>query len=375
MSRIVNGIKISEKPNRILGEVEELKGRRFGELTVLELYGKDKQGRAVWTCLCSCGNICNVRANHLKSGATISCGHINKQKTGEHLRKLQTKHNASKEPWFSNYCSMVIRSQNPNENDQKYYNHRKIQGPIIEKEWLNNPWAFYKEIGPKLKPTDSIDRINPNKGYVKGNIRWASKSLQALNRKKATGTKNLYKRISLEKAGSNRRKHNRYIARVTINGKTINLGRFYILENAMRCRYDYETEHNLFHTFKRPKGEYEKEPDYQHKENQFIHWSNERNIYRVYTKEGNKIKYLGTAQTIAEAKILQKNKIKISETRNVSKIKAVTDTGETLMFNDMAEIKRKYHTQAHIFRGTELVHKINSKRSPFYGWTFSREKK
>ncbi len=55
-------------------EAEDLTGRRFGELTVLHRVENDAAGRVCWLCRCSCGRETVVRAMHLKSGRTRSCG-------------------------------------------------------------------------------------------------------------------------------------------------------------------------------------------------------------------------------------------------------------------------------------------------------------
>ncbi len=53
---------------------EDLTGRQFGELTVLRRVENDKAGRVRWLRRCSCGREVVVRALHLKSGKTRSCG-------------------------------------------------------------------------------------------------------------------------------------------------------------------------------------------------------------------------------------------------------------------------------------------------------------
>lgn len=52
---------------------EDLTGQRFGRLTVVSQ--AENRGRYVmWNCVCDCGNEIVVRASHLQSGATQSCG-------------------------------------------------------------------------------------------------------------------------------------------------------------------------------------------------------------------------------------------------------------------------------------------------------------
>jgi hypothetical protein len=42
-----------------------LKGKRFGKLTVKALTAQRKKGSVVWRCLCDCGNVHFVAAKHL----------------------------------------------------------------------------------------------------------------------------------------------------------------------------------------------------------------------------------------------------------------------------------------------------------------------
>lgn len=198
---------------------------------------------------------CVVRAYNLKQGTVISCGHVNRKLVTEHLRKLSYKHGASNESWFSNYESMLKRVSNPNNNDKDYYSPKRIKGKMIESEWVDDPWAFYHEIGDKPSPTYSIDRINPDLGYIKGNVRWATKSMQAYNRHKFKNTKNQYKGVRLCPKGQNRRAHDKYEAFGNVDKHHISLGYYYILNNALRRRYDFEMEHHIYHTFKRPNGD------------------------------------------------------------------------------------------------------------------------
>lgn len=52
-------------------------GEKWGELIIISAYRI--RGNLYATCECSCGNICNVRYDSLKSGNTRSCGHLSKE--------------------------------------------------------------------------------------------------------------------------------------------------------------------------------------------------------------------------------------------------------------------------------------------------------
>lgn len=53
---------------------KDLTGQKFGRLTVLADSQKRKDNRVIWTCLCDCGNKCEIDTNRLTSGNTSSCG-------------------------------------------------------------------------------------------------------------------------------------------------------------------------------------------------------------------------------------------------------------------------------------------------------------
>lgn len=52
----------------------ELRNKKFGKLTVIDLVGKDKYYNKLWKCQCDCGSVVIVRQGHLMSGHTTSCG-------------------------------------------------------------------------------------------------------------------------------------------------------------------------------------------------------------------------------------------------------------------------------------------------------------
>ena len=87
---IVNGTHISKHPNKILGEVKDIEGKRFNDLTAINFDHKDNQGRAVWNCRCICGHTRLVRENHLQTNTIKSCGFSDHQTRLKNL-KIQNK--------------------------------------------------------------------------------------------------------------------------------------------------------------------------------------------------------------------------------------------------------------------------------------------
>ncbi len=56
----------------------DLKGQRFGMLTVIKRVGTNKHRKALWKCKCDCGKITTVSSVDLRSGNTKSCGCLGK---------------------------------------------------------------------------------------------------------------------------------------------------------------------------------------------------------------------------------------------------------------------------------------------------------
>ena len=57
---------------RKIGEIINLKGRRFGRLKVIGY--EYTHGKAYWSCECDCGQLKTVRGDKLLTGNTVSCG-------------------------------------------------------------------------------------------------------------------------------------------------------------------------------------------------------------------------------------------------------------------------------------------------------------
>lgn len=65
----------------------DLTGQKFGRLTVIKYFGKDKYKCNMWECLCECGNSKIVRGTVLVNERSKSCGCFNKERTTETHRK------------------------------------------------------------------------------------------------------------------------------------------------------------------------------------------------------------------------------------------------------------------------------------------------
>ena len=153
-----------------MSKLEDLTGRRFGRLVVLERGAK--AGRVKWNCRCDCGARKDVAANHLKSAVITSCGCLSSEVTTE--RNIT--HGMCKTPeWFA-YWAAKRRCSSTNEEKRHNYYDRGIQFKFESFE------KFFEELGPKPEGM-WLDRQDNNGNYEPGNVRWATPQIQRINQR------------------------------------------------------------------------------------------------------------------------------------------------------------------------------------------------
>jgi len=158
---------------------QNLVGQKFNLLTVREYVGKNGIGQSRWQCQCDCGKYHDALAHHLKSGSVKSCGCLN---TGDARREASTTHGMSTTPEWNSYHAAKKRC---NPQFAHVQNNADWSGRGIEFRFTSFE-EFFAEVGPRPEPKHlySLDRFPNNDGhYEKGNVRWATKKQQALNRR------------------------------------------------------------------------------------------------------------------------------------------------------------------------------------------------
>lgn len=162
-----------------MGTLKDLTGQRFGRLTVLEYAGVAKNRNAKWKCKCDCGEVCVVSSSSLLTGHTQSCGCLHKERTSE----SHATHGMSRTHIFENWQDIRRRCFDPRRKAYKNYGGRGI---TVCNEWRNDFQAFFDYVS-KLDHFGeggySIDRINNNGNYEPGNVRWATDTEQARNKR------------------------------------------------------------------------------------------------------------------------------------------------------------------------------------------------
>jgi hypothetical protein len=156
-------------------------GLVFGRLTVVARAENTKGGGAQWVCRCECGEQkVNTRKNLIK-GRVRSCGCLRRETSREIGLRSRTHGQAVLvTPEYKAWVSALGRCHNPRHKQWELYGGRGIH---VADEWRDDFAAFFAYIGPKPSPQHSLDRIDPNRGYEPGNVRWADWFVQGNNRR------------------------------------------------------------------------------------------------------------------------------------------------------------------------------------------------
>ncbi|MBA3678768.1 hypothetical protein H0W80_01045 [Candidatus Saccharibacteria bacterium] len=157
----------------------DITGEKYGKLTVLKREPTSVHGTSFWLCLCECGKETKTYLGHLRSGHTTSCGCS--------AFRYEPTHGQSRSKIYTTWQNIVQRCTNTNHPEYKYWGGRGI---TIADEYRDFT-TFYRDMGGAFEEHSAkhggrhttIDRINNDKGYERGNLRWATPTEQNYNRR------------------------------------------------------------------------------------------------------------------------------------------------------------------------------------------------
>lgn len=145
-----------------------------------------KRSDDIWICECiACGRKQIIGSYKLlsieKESDRNGCNYCN---NGTETDRIKYVVNGKRRSVYGAWYNMRRRCRDPKCPTYKYYGARGID---VFDEWYNSFKSFYLYVS-KLEHFEeegrSLDRIDNDKGYYPDNVRWATMSEQAMNRRK-----------------------------------------------------------------------------------------------------------------------------------------------------------------------------------------------
>lgn len=161
---------------------------------------------------------------------------------------MGTRYPCEQHPDYSRWLAMRQRCLNPNNSNYCRYG---AKGITIAPEFASFTvfCAYISQLPGYGEPGVSLDRLDGRRGYEPGNLRWASQSVQLANQLASGKGQNKYTGVNWSKT------HQRWVARVTLAGKTLLSKVCETQEAALKVRNRFIVEYQLPHPIQQWVGE------------------------------------------------------------------------------------------------------------------------
>lgn len=152
-----------------MSQLIDITGKRFSRILVLSK-ARIEDGARYWNVVCDCGKEFVTRGSTIRRGETKSCGCLSADRT----RARNLTHGLSRTHEYRVWIGMKKRCENPKCKPFKNYGGRGIS---IEFKSFDE---FFNHLGP-CPSGYTIERINNDGNYAKGNVKWATRIEQGRN--------------------------------------------------------------------------------------------------------------------------------------------------------------------------------------------------
>jgi hypothetical protein len=160
----------------------DMAGKTVGDVMVLKFHGTINS-KAYWLCRCKCEKEFIALGTNLRRGLTKSCGCYR----AVSAREVHRRHGDTDTRFYKIWCGIKVRINNENSHAYDDYGGRGI---TISPSWLTyenfkiDMFQSYQEHCTEFgEHHTTIDRVNTNLGYDKGNCKWSTQKEQNNNRR------------------------------------------------------------------------------------------------------------------------------------------------------------------------------------------------
>ena len=156
---------------------ENLLGKKFGKLTVIEKRGITTTRNRLWLCKCSCGNERELPADKLRAGRRGSCGcSYRVESSGRFV------------PERNLWKMMIARCYDEKSSGYRNYGARGIR---VCDRWRDSFDAFFSDMGRRPDGM-TLERVNNEGNYEPSNVIWADMKTQNRNKRDNLDYKDRY---------------------------------------------------------------------------------------------------------------------------------------------------------------------------------------
>lgn len=157
-----------------MNAMNDVRGQRFGLLTVVGRSDRHSEAGILWECRCDCGGSAVTTSTSLRNGHTASCGCLRK------IAYTRTHGRSQEGGAYRSWKEMRQRCNNPRSDKFKWYAARGIK---VCERW-DSFVLFLSDMGERPS-NKSLDRIDNDGNYEPGNCRWATQKEQVNNTRRS----------------------------------------------------------------------------------------------------------------------------------------------------------------------------------------------
>lgn len=165
---------------------EDLVGRQFGRLTVLEYLGFSRSAwSSYWRCRCLCGRIVDVgKSIRRRKNPTESCGCLAAERASR--RQWQGTGDIGQQHFRRIYNRAQADGIEFNLSIEQLWSIFQSQNGVCALSGMKIEFGRYapegraRHDGRARLSTASLDRIDSSKGYIVGNVQWVHKDINKM---------------------------------------------------------------------------------------------------------------------------------------------------------------------------------------------------